>query len=284
MSDDGQHGLTIIGFVGSVFSPYYKYARKNGGGDSENHCALNVALYGGKRRWAMTERGATRVMRDAKKFSVGPSSMTWEEDDLIIEINERCMPLPFAIRGRVRLTPGQCYDAPVAIDAHNKHFWHAVAPHARVTVEFEKPDLSWSGAGYHDMNWGEEPLEHGFKKWTWLRAKTQSGTQVLYDVERRDGSNFSFGSCFKDGRAIERDLPPAHNLGRGSWGMARTVHSEAKPRLISTLEDAPFYTRNHVEMTLDGVPCEAFHESLSLDRFISPIVQIILPFRMPRRA
>ena len=267
-----------------MFSPYYSRARKNGGGDPENHCALNIALYGGKRRWAMTERGATHVMRDAKKFSVGPSSMSWEEDDLIIEINERCMPLPFALRGRVRLTPGQCYDAPVAIDAHNKHFWHAVAPHARVTVEFEKPDLSWSGAGYHDMNWGEEPLEQGFKKWTWLRAKTQAGTHVLYDVERRDGSNFSFGSCFKDGLAIERDVPPAYDLGRGFWGMARTVHSEAKPRLISTLEDAPFYTRNHVQMTLDHVPCEAFHESLSLDRFVNPIVQMMLPFRMPRRA
>ena len=285
LSDDGQHGLTIIGFVGSVFSPYYKRARKNEKGNPENHCALNVALYGGKRRWAMTERGEKHIQRDENKFAIGPSSMKWDGDDLLIEINERCMPLPFALRGTVRLSAGQLYDAPIALDADQKHFWNAVAPGARVEVELENPKLSWSGAAYLDMNWGEEPLENGFKNWTWLRAKTESGTQVLYSGERRDGSNFNFGRRFENGQIIEREVPPVHNLRQGfMWGMARPVNSETKPRLISTLEDTPFYTRNHVEITLDGAKCEAFHESLSLDRFISPTIQMMLPFRMPRRA
>ena len=48
LSDDGQHGLTIIAFVGSVFSPYYRSALKHCAADPENHCALNVALYGRK--------------------------------------------------------------------------------------------------------------------------------------------------------------------------------------------------------------------------------------------
>ena len=30
LSDDGQHGLTIIAFIGSVFSPYYARARRLG--------------------------------------------------------------------------------------------------------------------------------------------------------------------------------------------------------------------------------------------------------------
>ena len=46
LSDDGQHGLTIIAFIGSVFSPYYAWARRRGPADPLNHCALNVALYG----------------------------------------------------------------------------------------------------------------------------------------------------------------------------------------------------------------------------------------------
>jgi carotenoid 1,2-hydratase len=45
MSDDGQHGMTLIAFVGSVFSPYYAWARRKGQADPENHCALNVAIY-----------------------------------------------------------------------------------------------------------------------------------------------------------------------------------------------------------------------------------------------
>jgi carotenoid 1,2-hydratase len=35
-------------------------------------------------------------------------------------------------------------------------------------------------------------------------------------------------------------------------------------------------------MQLYGKSCEAFHESLSLTRFTYPVVQMMLPFRMPR--
>ena len=43
LSDDGQHGLAIIIFLGSVFSPYYAWSGRR---DPLNHCAVNVALYG----------------------------------------------------------------------------------------------------------------------------------------------------------------------------------------------------------------------------------------------
>ena len=282
LSDDGKNGLTIIAFVGSVFSPYYKRARNKGDAPAENHCAINVALYGSRRRWALTERGARHVVRDAQCLTVGPSSIRLDDDGLIIEINERCAPLPFKLRGRVRLSFDHVYADSVALDERGRHFWQALAPHARVKVELQNPKLSWSGPAYHDMNWGDEPLENRFKKWTWLRAKTPRGTQVLYDVNRCDGSRFSFGRCFQNGVITEREVPPSYNLQKGLWGMARTVSSEATPQLISTLEDAPFYTRNQIAMTLDGAPCEALHESLSLDRFVNPVVQMMLPFRMPR--
>lgn len=65
--------------------------------------------------------------------------------------------------------------------------------------------------------------------------------------------------------------------------MIRDVNSELPPVLLATLEDTPFYTRNHIELTHEGERCEAYHESLSLDRFTHPVVQMMLPFRMPRR-
>lgn len=51
---------------------------------------LNVALYGrGVRRWTMTERGRSRVQRDAGRFEVRPSAVRWERDRLEIDIVER---------------------------------------------------------------------------------------------------------------------------------------------------------------------------------------------------
>ena len=64
LSDDGEHGITIIAFIGSVFSPYYAFARRKGPADPLNHCAINVAVYRkGGNRWAMTKRprGAVRA-------------------------------------------------------------------------------------------------------------------------------------------------------------------------------------------------------------------------------
>jgi carotenoid 1,2-hydratase len=53
--------------------------------------------------------------------------------------------------------------------------------------------------------------------------------------------------------------------------------------VAQTLEDTPFYARSLVTTHLAGQPVQAVHESLALDRFANPIVQAMLPFRMPRR-
>ena len=70
-SDDGVYGLTLIAFIGSVFSPYYKLS---GRARPDNHCAINVSLTGPRASaWAMTERGARNIDRGRDHFAVGPS-------------------------------------------------------------------------------------------------------------------------------------------------------------------------------------------------------------------
>ena len=67
--------------------------------------------------------------------------------------------------------------------------------------------------------------------------------------------------------------------------MARETRSEDRDRtvVLKTLEDSPFYARSLVKATLFGERTVAMHESLDLDRFRNPIVQSMLPYRMPRR-
>ncbi len=71
-SDDGRCGLTLIAFVGSVFSPFYAGARRRGRAEAIDHCAINVALYGDTSRWAMTERDRGAVRRTAEQFADWP--------------------------------------------------------------------------------------------------------------------------------------------------------------------------------------------------------------------
>ena len=94
LSDCGRHAITLIAFIGSVFSPYYAWARERSerGGppaNPENHCALNVALYTpGRKRWTMTERSRASIERDARNFRIGPSHLHWNGSELVIQIDE----------------------------------------------------------------------------------------------------------------------------------------------------------------------------------------------------
>ncbi len=97
LSDDRRFALTVIAFVGSVFSPYYHWRGRR---DPDDHCAFNVALYGPRgARWAMTERGKPAVHRERAAFAIGPSAMVWRGDALTIEIHEIAAPWPRRVRG-----------------------------------------------------------------------------------------------------------------------------------------------------------------------------------------
>jgi carotenoid 1,2-hydratase len=283
LSDDAQHGLTIIAFVGSVFSPYYGWS---GRGDPLNHCAVNVALYGPRnQRWTMTERGRKAVTRAPDQLAIGPSALSWQGSALTIAVDEVAVPSFARIRGAIRLEPTVFNAQSFPLDAGGGHVWRPIAPAARVSVALSAPDLRWSGNGYFDMNAGHEPLEAGFAHWTWTRAALSRGSAILYEAERRRGGPLSLGLRFdKSGRCERLEPPPIARLPRTRWRMARETRAdESRARIERTFEDTPFYARSLVSSRLFGESVVAMHESLSLDRFANPLVRLMLPFRMPRR-
>ncbi|MGA2288716.1 MAG: hydratase [Bradyrhizobium sp.] len=285
MSDDGQSGITIIAFIGSVFSPYYALARRSGPADPLNHCAINVAIYRKRgKRWAMTERPRGAVRRTADTFTVGPSNLAWDGKSLTIRIDEIAVPIPGRIRGTIRVVPSAITQQAFVLNENGNHWWWPIAPCARVQVTLKHPDLRWQGDGYFDMNYGDAPLESGFRNWQWARGATRDGAVILYEAQRCDGSRANLAMTFDpQGRMQAFGPPPAVELRRTGWRVGRNVRSEYTAQILRTLEDAPFYARSVVSAKLLGEPVVLMHESLSLDRFKMPLVQAMLPFRMPRR-
>ena len=276
--------------MGSVFSPYYK---SSGRGDPLDHCTLNVALYGprttmqGGSRWAMTERGRGRVTREATHFRIGPSAVHWDGNALTIDIDERATPMPLGIRGRVRVIPQVMGTTAFALDDGHCHMWHPISPRARFEVTLDAPDLRWNGNGYFDSNTGSEPLEAGFRHWQWSRAHVGPDVGVVYEGDRRDGSRFAMAlRCDRTGFWADEPLPPRQMLMPTLFAMPRAtrVDAGARAHVVRTWEDAPFYARSSIRTRMWGQDGEGVHESLSMDRFVSPLVQAMLPYRMPRRA
>ena len=270
-----------------MFSPYYK---ASGRSDPIDHSCLNVALYGPRHRWVMTERPSAEVMRDARNLQIGASAVRWDGDVLEIEIEERDTrlfnPVHRPVRGTVRVHPEALNPASFALDPREDHIWHCMAPRARIEVDMKEPGLSWSGNGYFDHNRGREPLEKGFNTWHWSRAHMKSGAVVCYEGERGDGSVFASAIRFdREAIPVEVDLPPISSLPRSRWQLERRTRSEiGVAKVRRTWEDTPFYARSELSSRLYGEDVIAVQESLNMRRFASPVVQFMLPFRMPRQS
>jgi carotenoid 1,2-hydratase len=236
----------------------------------------------------MTERRATSLEQTDARLSIGPSSLHWDQDSgLTVEMDEVGTPIPQRVRGRIRLTPNFINEEVFTLDVAGRHRWRPVAPSARIEVELERPDSSWSGHAYFDRNWGDEPIEDGFIYWDWSRAELgENESVILYNMQRRQGGDHALALRFSAQGVEPFDPPPNHRLSRTPiWQMPRFSQADADhpPKVAKTLEDTPFYSRSVIDTHLLGRPLTAVHESLALNRFRSPIVQHMLPYRMPRR-
>jgi carotenoid 1,2-hydratase len=284
LGDGGEHALTLIVFVGSVFSPFYARARaRDSGADPMEHCAINVAVYGRTSAWAFTERPRREVARAPDALSIGRSRLEIGTREIVLYVDERCAPFGRRLKGTVRFRSLGGGGAPVALDSRQRHRWWPVAPFGRVEVVFDEPALRFSGSGYHDVNEGDEPLERAFSRWSWSRADDGARALVLYDVEGLDGTKRELALAFDPERGVETfEAPRRLALGATRWGVPRTTRTErgGRARAVRTLEDTPFYARTEIETRLEGRELRAIHESLDLRRFSAEWVRFLLPFRM----
>ncbi len=288
MSDDGQFGLSLIAFVGSVFSPYYARAIKKGLNPSPmDHCALNVALYGPNGKiWSMTERPSSSVSRSKSEFLIGPSCVHWDGKALHIDIDEWSVPLPKRVRGRVSVYPEQLFNFSTPLDVAGLHHWGPIAPHAKVHVNLSHPEQIWSGHAYVDSNEGSEPIAETFTEWDWSRSPMDDGSCcVVYDCQFLNGEDRLLSLRFNKNGVVESFIAPdRHEMPKTAWGLHRRLRSDHPIEIIKQLEDTPFYQRALVQNYLQGEKLVSFHETLNAKRFSSNWVQSLLPWRMPRLA
>ena len=285
ISSCGTKAISIISFIGSVFSPWYAWSGRK---DPDNHCCINVATYGPGGRFTMTDRGrkALRTTRDT--FQVGPSQMRWDGEKLIFDINEiSSPPLVSRVRGQVTVTPRAVTDVELPLAADGTHVWRPFAPLSDITVDLEATGWQWSGHGYFDANFGTRALEQDFNYWTWGCFPHSDGATAFYDVTRRDGSQYETAIAFCDNGSAEHvEAPPLTRFKNSLWQVRRETRADpgATPKQHLSMLDAPFYSRSAVRTRLNGEDVLGVHEALDLRRFASPLLKPMLAVRVPRRA
>ena len=235
----------------------------------------------------MTDRGRPALRQCENRFTVGPSSLTWDSDRLVIDIDEiGAPPLVSRVRGRITLKPKAVTTAEVALTEDDAHIWRPFAPVADIDVALEAKGWQWSGHGYFDANFGTRALEADFDTWTWGRYPTAGGATCFYDAKRRDGSTLATALSFDaSGNVSEVTAPPQTRMARSLWAVARETRADPgyRPRQVLPMLDAPFYTRAMVRTQLDGEETVGVHEALDLRRFRSNLLMPMIAVRVPRR-
>lgn len=246
-----------------------------------------MATYGRGGRFTMTDRGKTALRQSPETFTVGPSSLHWTGDQLIIDVNEiGSPPLIGRVRGQITVTPRALTSVELPLTHDGAHIWRPFAPTSDIKVDLEADGWQWDGHGYFDANFGTRALEQDFTEWNWGRFPTGRGSTCFYDATRIDGSTLSTGFSFDEFGQIERtEMPPKAKFQRSAWLVARQTRADEgyTPKQIKPMLDAPFYCRSAVRTKINGEETTGVHEALNLRRFRSPLLKPMLAVRVPRR-
>lgn len=273
----------MIGFIGSVFSPWYRWSGRR---VPQDHVCINVATYGPGGRFTMTDRGRAALRQSRERLQVGPSAMHWNGRELVVEVDEiSAPPVISRVRGTITLVPEAMTGVEARLDPEGRHRWRPFAPAARVRVALSQGH-SWEGHGYWDANFGTRALEADFRHWTWGRFPLRDRTVCLYDATRLDGSTLALGvEVDRQGAVREIAPPPVARLPRTLWALRRETRADAGtvPRHTMGLLDAPFYSRSLVETRIDGETTVGVHEALDLVRYRQPWLKPMIALRVPRR-
>ena len=207
------------------------------------------------------------------------------------------------VAGTVEIEPlGPPLD-PVELHADGdvRHLWHVLMRRARVRVRFARPDFSFDGVGYHDINAGDGRLERAFRSWSWARFHTpaarEARTTILYATHERGGAARAWLVDARDqepAAARSVALMPEGDRRRAPWGLhvPRWFSVDDHGRALRAtptriLEAAPFYTRYAARLTegaaqRDVTGSTGVGEFLDLDRFSDKAVQFLLRFKTRR--
>lgn len=276
----GAYSAVCIFMIGSLFSPRYSVGAARGVVPLR-HCAVNFALYhhGSSRRWVLSEYGGASVRKAGRELLIGRSRLEYTpEGQVCMEVDERCAPLGAAVRARLVLQPEVPSAEQVQLVPDVPHYWRALAPRARASLEVESEGIRAEGRGYHDTNHGAELLGARLPGWNWARMHGPEETVVEYHLPGgvaplRVTAGPRGTSCE---RWPVRAEPRGMRLTR--WGLrvpeklASSAPVAMAPRL---LESSPFYARleeRHGEQDVMG-------EVADFRRFHSPWIRWMAHFR-----
>lgn len=282
-----RYSLTLILFVGSVFSPTYaQRLRRGDGATGFDFPAVNLALYehlddagGGRagrilqRAWVMSEHSPSELSTTDFGLRCGRSGIQHLHDgSTVIDLDEETTRFfgraGTRLSARIVLSPPLLPGSPLELGRGpgdgGVHYWQPLAPRALATVSLRcgELELKSPGLAYCDRNFGSGRMEDAFRRWCWAHGSAESAGSddsatttgetalVLYDAERRDGG---------------RTLLAVRCAGQGQPPTVERQNQPTQPTLPSRSGGGLLWLRAPLEFGTCGYRCERLVDEVLLD-------------------
>ncbi|KAJ7732685.1 hypothetical protein B0H16DRAFT_1770072 [Mycena metata] len=161
--------------------------------------------------------------------------------------------------------------------------WSNAIPDAMSSVELtvNGTSLSFTGAGYHDKNWSNQPFTSNVASWYWYWGHGRLGpySLVWFDFLALDGTKYVSGYAAKDGTII------AASCESGSLSVRPTGQNATYPPLLSTGPPSGYHITFdleqagtlEVDLNVTGIITAIIADTAPYMRFVGNVSGVILP-------
>ena len=305
--DKNGYSIVVIFYEGNPFSKRYIQALSNGRNHfAESFPAISISVYkDGKPLFYSFEETDTEFSNFGTEDisgRVGENSFTGTKDGDSISYNlqlNQSLPNGESISGEFIFSSasGSGIDSSnFNQGSANTHIWNLILPKCEVSgslkIDSGKPEnISFNGTGYHDHNFGSEPMKESFDEWYWGRYHFNTSTLIYY-VMNVDGEWDRKGWLIgDDGTVLKLDSIELEDESLTFFGLssARKLEFsgagfEAVLQKDQLIDSGPFYQRfqGQVLAKVNGslMKAEGISEYIKPDRIYSKLFWPLVDMRI----
>ncbi len=293
VSEDAEKAVVVIFYEGIPFSPKYNQCIQNGDGTKahpESYPAVSISVYDkGRPVWySLTEFSKADASFGSQPLQVGIGphrfSQQSEENRLSyhLTLNE-LLPNGDALEGELTFSSPITNRELLNEQSSGGHQWNLVQPAAEVTgvlsiSGYHQDKIDFKGSGYHDHNYGSEPMKEAFRDWYWGRVHFPEATLVFYVMNQKSGRQYRGWLIDRENQQIisqfdpiTTDEPQLNVFGLRPCRRIQLQSGDLKADIYQSrvVDNGPFYIRYLCDGVLH-VPEWGIQKQKGISEYIYP--------------
>lgn len=263
-SEDATYSFVIIFYQNNPFST--RYAQNADDPEySKLHPAVSISIYHKSNpiyysflefdenefAWDEVEKKLTIENHILKYLVIG--------DSIKLELSlDQELPSGHSLKGTITGKGKKASRNLIFSESSDRHVWNLLLPAMKVNTDLTitgkrgEERVAFDGSGYHDHNWGCEPMKESFKDWYWGRFHFNEFTLVYYLMQKHRDQQFEGWLFDRENQVVQAYFREAdlQYFTRNLFGLksARKIELESGQVTVniqanSKIDDGPFYQR-----------------------------------------